>query len=44
MKDLKSRDVTSLPPYRNLAPRFTSIEEGYKREITTHHCRGRKSG
>jgi hypothetical protein len=27
MEDLKSRDVTALPPYRNLAPRFTSTEE-----------------
>jgi hypothetical protein len=26
MKDLKSSDVTALPPYRNLIMRFTSIE------------------
>jgi hypothetical protein len=26
LKGLKSRDVTTLPPYRNLVSRFTSIE------------------
>jgi hypothetical protein len=27
IKDLKSRDVTALPPYKNLVMRFTNTEE-----------------